>query len=40
MLERHKVNVVIVEENLGVGIGDGAPTRSVDYSGDQVEVKQ
>ena len=40
MLERHKVNVVIVEENLGVRIGDGAPTRSVDYSGDQVEVKQ
>jgi len=40
MLDRHKVNVVIVEENLGVGIGDGAPTRSVDYSGDQVEVKQ
>jgi len=40
MLDRHKVNVVIVEENLGVRIGDGAPTRSVDYSGDQVEVKQ
>jgi len=40
MLDRHKVNVVIVEQNLGVRIGDGAPTRSVDYSGDQVEVKQ
>jgi len=39
MLDQHRFNIVVVGEKRGDGIKESVPTRSVDYSGDRVEIK-
>ena len=39
MLEQHKFNIVVVGDGHGIGTKEAVPARSVDYSGNSVEVK-
>jgi len=39
MLNKHKFDVVIVSEGKGNGIKDSSPARTVEYTGDRVEVR-